>query len=242
MISDAFAAPKRTHIFLVEDDEQIVTFTSQYLQDRDFVVTSATDIDEASRIISSESVDLAVLDINLGKSSGYLLLPDLLRRSVPTIILTSFSKTEERIAGLEAGADDYLTKPFSPRELLARINAVLMRRNRSNTPKAAAFYHFNGWSLEISARKLIDADGVRIHMRSSEFQLLQMFCDHAGQTLSREEILGHLHAGSIETSDRSVDLAISRLRKLIEKNPKEPSMLITQWNAGYVFTPTVTVE
>ena len=241
MINDA-PLEKRPSIFLVEDDEQILTFTSQYLQDHNFVIVSATDIDEAQKIIGTQALDLAVLDIKVGQRSGYDLLPDLIKRSVPTIMLTSLSKTEERIAGLEAGADDYVTKPFSPRELLARINAVLMRKNRSQTSKAAAFYNFSGWSLEVGARKLIDPAGVRIHLRSSEFQLLQMFCEHSGQTLSREEILGHLHAGSAEPMDRSVDLAISRLRKLIENNPKEPSMLITQWSAGYIFTPTVTVQ
>ena len=242
MTAGAYSAPERPRIFLVEDDEQILTFTSQYLEDHDFVTISATDVAEASQIIQSQTLDLAVLDIKIGQSSGYDLLPQLIRRSVPTIMLSSFSKTEERIAGLEAGADDYLTKPFSPRELLARINAVLMRKSRSKTSKASAVFRFNGWSLEVGARKLIDAAGVRIHLRTSEFQLLQMFCEHAGQTLSREEILGHLHDGSNEIMDRSVDLAISRLRKLIEDNPKEPSMILTQWSAGYVFAPSVTAE
>ena len=241
MIEDELST-KRPSIFLVEDDEQILTFTSLYLQEHDFIIVSATDIDEAQKILSTRSLDLAVLDIQVGQRSGYDLLPALIKRSVPTIMLTSFSKTEERIAGLEAGADDYVTKPFSPRELLARINAVLMRKNRSHSPKSAAFYKFNGWNLEVGARKLVDPAGVRIHLRTSEFQLLQMFCEHAGQTLSREEILGHLYSASNEPMDRSVDLAISRLRKLIEINPKEPSMLITQWSAGYVFTPNVFVE
>lgn len=233
---------EQLRLLLIEDDEQILTFTSQYLQEHDFVIVSATDIDEAKHILGIQSLDLAVLDLKVGQRSGYDLLPDLISRSIPTIMLTSFSKTEERIAGLEAGADDYITKPFSPRELLARINAVLMRKSRSRTPKAATYFNFNGWRLDVGARKLVDPAGVRIHLRTSEFQLLQMFCEQAGQTLSREEILGHLHAGSNEPMDRSVDLAISRLRKLIENNPKEPSMLITQWSAGYVFTPNVSVE
>ena len=162
----------------------------------------------------------------------------------PIIILTAINEEIDRVIGLEMGADDYLAKPFSPRELLARIRAVLRRSSRLRPPPQidARTYEFDGWTLQTAARVLTDPTNVKIVITSAEFDLLQVFCEHPRRVLNRDQLLD-LTRGRLATPfDRSIDTLISRIRKHIERDPKNPELLKTIRLEGYMFTPEVALR
>lgn len=233
---------KTPHILVVEDDRQIRDLVAQFLELNGLRVSVAIDSREMDKALKDHTISLIVLDRMLPGEDGLTICRRLRATSdIPIILLTALSDDIERIIGLEMGADDYLGKPFNPRELLARIRAVLRRRTGEAVAatKAVRGYEFNGWQLDIQARRLHDPTGARVTLTSAEFDLLQVFCEQAGRVLAREEIIDLTQGRENGSSGRSVDILVSRLRQKIEKDPRDPVMLITVRSSGYSFAPDV---
>jgi two-component system, OmpR family, response regulator len=234
-------APMAIHsrsILLVEDDEEIKLLISRYLRDHGFEVKLAGDGNEMDRVLAKEQVDLIVLDVNLPGEDGFSICMRLRNAgSPPLIMLTARGEQTDRILGIELGADDYLVKPFVPRELLARIGAVLRRTAPdAELSEKADKYCFSGFILDPLTRRLSGPTGVRVILTSAEFDLLLTLCRNPGKVFSRDE----LKAAS--TTDRSVDILISRLRQKIEADPRDPALLQTVRSMGYTFTAKVSVQ
>jgi two-component system OmpR family response regulator len=189
-------------------------------------------------------VDLVVLDVMMPGDDGLTLCRRLRADgSIPIILLTALGGDTDRIVGLELGADDYVTKPFNPRELLARIRALIRRSGMASTPQTprtrSPVHRFSGWLLDINRRSLLSPDNHLVILTSSEFDLLAVFVEHPQHTLSREQLLEYLHGRTVHQFDRSIDVHISRLRRKIEPNPANPTIIKTIRNEGYFFTPSV---
>jgi two-component system OmpR family response regulator len=230
------------HILLIEDDTQIRDLLASYLATNDMNVTSAGDGNEADQYLATSKVDLIVLDRMLPGEDGIQICRRLRSADIPIIMLTALTTEDERVRGLDTGADDYVGKPFSPRELVSRIRAVLRRKGRDRFGRATRAYRFAGWYLDLHAQRLYDPTGTRILLTSGEFHLLQIFCENAGEALSRETIVGLTRNKDLGSSERSVDILVSRLRQKLLEDPKDPRLLITVRLAGYLFTPPVLVE
>ncbi|MGV3634718.1 MAG: response regulator [Pseudorhodoplanes sp.] len=231
------------HILVVEDDREINALIARYLRDNDCRVTSAPDGRDIESLRETNRFDLIVLDIMLPGEDGLSLCRRLRERShVPIIILTAKGQEVDRVIGLEMGADDYLTKPFSPRELLARIRAVL-RRMRAGAMIAAIpperILSFDGWTVDRGLRELRCPKGVRIALTGAEFELLQVLCERPGRVLSRDQLVDLTQGRAAGAYERSVDILISRLRRKIERDPHHPEMIKTVRSGGYLFTPSV---
>jgi two-component system OmpR family response regulator len=234
----ASSAVESRRILIVEDDEEIRSLLSRYLTDQGFKVMLAGDGKQADEVLASAQVDLIVLDINLPGEDGLSICIRLRNTgSPPLIMLTARGEDMDRILGIELGADDYLVKPFIPRELLARIGAVLRRTAPDIGPaQQINAYCFSGFLLDPFARRLLGPTGVRVILTSAEFDLLLMFCRNPGKVFSRDE----LKAAS--TTERSVDILISRLRQKIENDPRDPAHIQTVRSLGYTFTAKVSVQ
>lgn len=234
----ASTAFNRRRILLVEDDEEIKSLVSRYLTDNGFEVTTAGSGKAMDRILASQQIDLIVLDINLPGEDGFSICLRLRNtRSLPMIMLTARGEHTDRILGIELGADDYLVKPFIPRELLARIGAIFRRTTPEAEPQEEiGKYCFSGFLLDASTRRLSGPTGVRVILTSAEFDLLLTLCRNPGKVFSRDE----LKAAS--TTDRSVDILISRLRQKIEADPRDPALIQTVRSMGYTFTAKVSVQ
>lgn len=229
------------HILLVEDDVEISRLVSRYLRGHDFRISALPDGRQLCRAIEDSHIDLVLLDIMLPGEDGLSLCRRLrARSSVPIIILTAKGDELDRIVGLEMGADDYLSKPFNPRELLARIRAVL-RRVKAAAPAATRtrYLTFLGWQVDCLVRELKDPDGTRITLTGAEFGLLQVLCERAGRVLSREQLLDLTQARSAGAVGRGVDVLISRLRRKIERDPHDPMVIKTVRSGGYLFAAKV---
>jgi two-component system phosphate regulon response regulator OmpR len=226
-------------ILIVDDDPKIRDLTSQYLIDQGLNVHSANGGKEMDTFIASHQVSLIILDLMMPEESG-LAICQRLRGSgnlTPIIILTAKGDEIDRIVGLEMGADDYVSKPFNPRELLARINAVLRRNDlkqaqASNSESLA----FGPFVFSSDARSLTK-NGVPISVTSGEFELLKVFIDHPRQPLSRDQIMQLAKGRELDVFDRSIDVQISRLRKILEEDHTSPKFLQTMWGFGYIFVP-----
>ncbi len=238
MNDTASTAVKRRRILLVEDDEEIKSLVSRYLTDNGFEVRLAESGKAMDRILASQQIDLIVLDINLPDEDGFSICLRLRNTgSLPVIMLTARGEHTDRILGIELGADDYLVKPFGPRELLARIGAILRRTAPDAEPgEKIEKYGFSGFVLDASTRRLSGPTGVRVILTSAEFDLLLTLCRNPGKVFSRDE----LKAAS--TTDRSVDILISRLRQKIEVDPRDPALIQTVRSMGYTFTAKVSVQ
>ncbi|HEY8262753.1 MAG TPA: response regulator [Methyloceanibacter sp.] len=225
-------------ILLVEDDEEIRFLVSRYLADHGFKLTLAGNGEEMDKILAKEKVDLIVLDVNLPSEDGFSICMRLRNvGSPPLIMLTARGEHTDRILGIELGADDYIVKPFVPRELLARVGAVLRRtRPDSAQSEKVTKYCFASFVLDTFARRLSGPTGVRVILTSAEIELLLTFCRHPGKVFSREE----LKAAS--ATDRSVDILISRLRQKIEADPRDPALIQTVRSFGYMFTAKVSAQ
>lgn len=229
------------HILLVEDDVEISRLVSRYLRGHDFRISALPDGRQLCRAIEDSHIDLVLLDIMLPGEDGLSLCRRLrARSSVPIIILTAKGDELDRIVGLEMGADDYLSKPFNPRELLARIRAVL-RRVKAAAPAATRtrYLTFLGWQVDCLVRELKDPEGTRITLTGAEFGLLQVLCERAGRVLSREQLLDLTQARSAGAVGRGVDVLISRLRRKIERDPHDPMVIKTVRSGGYLFAAKV---
>ncbi len=232
------------HILIVEDDAAIHLLLSETLGENGFAVSTATSGAEMDRALRREAVDLVVLDVMLPGEDGFSICSRLRASSnLPILMLTALSEDVDRIVGLEIGADDYVTKPFNSRELVARIRALL-RRSRSfgaKTGRRLGPLRFAGWRLFPAERRLLSPEGVRVTTTSAEFDLLLAMCQHAGEVLSREQLLELTHGGTAGPIERSIDVHISRIRQKIEPDSRDPTFIKTVRLGGYIFTPEVEV-
>lgn len=231
------------HILFVEDDAEIRSLVADFLGQNGYRVSVARDARELDRILEVGRADLIILDIMLPKEDGLSLCRRIrVNSNVPIIMLTARGSEVDRVVGLEMGADDYLTKPFSTHELLARIRALLRRANMtSRTPRdmRAARLSFSGWKLDLGTRRLQSADGAAVPLTSGEFELLVAFCEHPGRVLTREQLLDLTRGRAAALFDRSIDIQVSRLRRKIEDDPKDPLIIQTVRAGGYIFTAEV---
>jgi len=230
------------HILVVEDDAATRDLLAQYLGDYKFQVSLAATAAEGERQLTEEVVDLVVLDLNLPDGDGLALARKLRDSSnIPIVILTGRADEVDRVVGLELGADDYVTKPFSPRELLARVRAVLRRAQAtpaSRREQALRAYRFAGWELRMGTRRLISPEGNAVALSSGEFSLLAAFLRSPRQILSRDQLLEATRLYD-DVYDRSIDVQILRLRRKIEADPAEPKLIRTERGAGYFFDADV---
>ena len=234
------------HILIVDDDREIRELVGNYLKKNGLRVSLAADGRQMRAFLDGNAVDLIVLDIMMPGEDGLKLCRELRvgrHRSTPVLMLTARSEETDRIIGLEMGADDYLTKPFSARELLARINAVL-RRTRMLPPnlqisEASRLIGFGKWRLDATARHLLDTDDTMVALSGAEYRLLRVFLDHPQRVLSREQLLNLTQGREADIFDRSIDLLVSRLRQRLLDDAREPAYIKTVRSEGYVFALAV---
>jgi two-component system, OmpR family, response regulator len=234
------------HILALDDDADIRKVLLEYLGAQDYRVSAVARGKEMLAILGSEPVDLLLLDLRLPGENGLELARQVRERSqVPILILSGQSDEADRVMGLELAADDYVVKPFSPRELLARIRALLRRTQVSAgaalPDDAVRAYRFAGWELNLRSRRLTSASGEVIPLTNSEFSLLCAFLGSPQRVLSREQLLERSRLHSLEVYDRSIDVTILRLRRRIESDSSNPALLTTERGAGYIFNCPVTV-
>jgi two-component system OmpR family response regulator len=234
---------KPPHILVVEDDREISALVARYLRSNECRVTALADGRGVERVMDGHRVDLIVLDLMLPGEDGLSICKRLRARSqVPIIMLTAKGDEVDRILGLEMGADDYLSKPFNPRELLARIRAVLRRSAilaLNPVLHGARVLGFLGWQMDRVVRELRDTKGTRVVLTDAEFSLLQALCERPGRVLSRDQLLDVTPGRSAGVFERSIDILVSRLRRKIEDDPHHPSIIKTVRSGGYLFTPVV---
>ncbi len=230
--------PKNPHIAVVDDDYDIRTSLAKYLRLHGFRVSMAADGKALGELLMTAHIDLVVLDIMMPGEDGLSVYRRILEgRSLPTIFLTALAEDIDRIVGLELGADDYLSKPFNPRELLARIKSVLRRANRlpNRSRRAKGVVEFDRWRFDFLRAEVVDEDGGIVRLSSGEHLLLVALVEHAGTTLSRDQLLDLTKGREVQLFDRSIDNVVSRLRRKLERDPKAPEIILTQWGDGYVF-------
>jgi len=233
---------KRAKILVLDDDAELRALLQRYLTEQQFSVRTVTDAAQLDRLLQREPFDVLVLDLMMPGEDGLSVCRRLrvLGETIPIIMLTARGDPVDRIVGLEMGADDYLPKPFNPRELVARIHAVLRRQSPSELPGApsetAEVFEFGDFALNLATRTLTKS-GQEIPLTTGEFSVLKVFARHPRQPLSREKLMELARGREYEVFDRSLDVQISRLRKLIELDPSSPRFIQTVWGLGYVFIP-----
>jgi two-component system, OmpR family, response regulator len=236
---------ENAHILVVDDQQEICDLVSEYLSEEGFRVSVANDGAGLREAVARGRIDLVILDLVLRGEDGLQLARELRGQSdVGIIILTGRGETVDRIIGLEMGADDYLAKPFHLRELLARVRSVLRRGTaRGERPAAArSLVRFAGWNLDLPSRALLSPSGEEVRLTTGEFELLAAFVSNANQVLSRDRLLDlsrHREAGPF---DRTIDVQVGRLRRKLEDDPKNPTMIKTVRGGGYIFTPAIESE
>lgn len=236
------------NILVVDDDREIRTGVVEYLRKNGLRASVAVDGRDMFAQLDTSAFDLVVLDIMMPGDDGLVLCRTLRsgkHRALPVLLLTARDDETDRIIGLEMGADDYVVKPFSPRELLARIKAVI-RRTRMLPPnlritETADVLSFGRWRLDTTARHLLDEEGTIVPLSGAEFRLLRVFLDHPQRVLSRDQLLNLTQGRDAELFDRSIDLLVSRLRTRLEDNAKEQSYIKTVRSEGYVFSMPITL-
>lgn len=234
------------HILVVDDDVEICQLLSQYLNKNGYKTSIAHEGRAMWQTLDTTHIDLIVLDLMLPGDDGLTLCRNLRAQSnIPVIMLTALGEETDRIIGLEMGADDYLPKPFSARELLARIKGVLRRTrtlppsSRLNKQQAPAKWRFGPWLLDSSQRHLIDANGVMTALSSTEYRLLLVFLNHPEHVLSRDQLMDLTQGRDANPLDRIIDVQVSRLRARLQDDPKEPTLIKTVRNEGYVLAVPV---
>ena len=236
------------HVLIVDDDREIRELVSGYLKKNGLRATAVADGRHMRNVLEGDTVDLIVLDVMMPGDDGLVLSRELRagkHKAIPIIMLTARSDEMDRILGLEMGADDYLAKPFSARELLARIKAVL-RRARMLPPnlqisEAGQLLRFGQWKLDTTARHLIDADGTVIALSGAEYRLLKVFIDHPQRVLNRDQLLNLTQGREAELFDRSIDLLVSRVRQRLGDDAREPTYIKTVRSEGYVFSVPIEI-
>jgi DNA-binding response OmpR family regulator len=236
----------RPHILALDDDPDLRRILTEYLGGQDLRVTAVASGRDMLEVLSNEPIDLLLLDLRLPGENGLELAHRVREQSqVPIIILSARTDEADRVMGLEMAADDYLTKPFSPRELLARIRAALRRSRlqralvtRDETLRA---YRFAGWELNVRLHRLTAGDGRQVPLTNSEYSLLCAFLSAPQRVLTRDQLLERSRLHNLEVYDRAIDVTILRLRRKIETDPSNPQLLTTERGAGYLFTAAVSV-
>ncbi len=233
------------HILVVDDDREIRRLLGDYLARNGYRVSSAADGNEMRRVLAHSTPDLVVLDVMLPGTDGLELCRELRsQNTTPVIMLTARDEEMDRVVGLEMGADDYLAKPFNPRELLARIKSVL-RRTRALPPnlrqnsQGAVRYRFSGWTLDTASHQLTAPDGVLVALSGAEYRLLLTFVEHAGAVLSRDQLLDLTRGREAAPFDRSIDVQVSRLRQKLRDDARQPRIICTLRSEGYVLASEV---
>ena len=225
------------HVLVVDDDIAVRQLVSEYLAQNDFRVSEAASGAELMGAFRAQVVDLVLLDLRLHGEDGMQLLRQLRAESqLPVIILTGRAEEADRVMGLELGADDYLTKPFSPRELLARIRPVLRRTHAGQEIHGAPVcraYRLPGWELNLRTRKLSARDGREVALSNGEFNLLAALLATANRVVTRDQLIEMSRRYDNEVYDRAIDVQILRLRRKIESNPAQPQIIVTERGAGY---------
>src|SRR5665213_731200 len=232
-------------ILMIEDDHEIASLTANFLRQNRLKVSVAHDAKTAHAVFAQTRPDIVLLDIMLPDEDGLSILRRIRSTSkVPVVMLTALGEETDRVIGLEIGADDYVTKPFSTRELLARIRAILRRgplQHFSNAENSEV-YRFEGWSLNRARRVLSNPQGVIVELTSAEFDLLSILCKHARRVMDRDQLLDMTQGRASMPFDRSIDTLISRIRRKIERDPRNPDFIKTVRLGGYLFTPVVSVQ
>jgi DNA-binding response OmpR family regulator len=230
--------PAAPHLLIVDDDPDICELVTEYLSDNEMRVTSCASGKEMFEVIDREAIDLVLLDLKLPGEDGMQLARTVRERAtLPIILLTGRKDEADRVMGLELGADDYVTKPFSPRELLARVRAVLRRYQVQTTlperdNKRRAF-RFSGWELNLRTRRLVSPSGISVELSNGELSLLNALCRAPQRVLTRDQLLSMSRLHEAEVYDRSIDVQVRRLRIKIEADPANPQLIMTERGAGY---------
>lgn len=237
------------HIAVVDDHDEIRELVGRYLEQHGFRVSAAENAAQFRGLLEAELFDLVILDVMMPGEDGLSLCRHLRRMtSLPVIFLTAMAEDTDRIVGLELGADDYLAKPFNPRELLARIRAVLRRTAPSETGQTEArvelpgLLRFGDKVLDLARQEVIGEDGVAVPLSTAEFRLLRVFLEHPGEVIKRETLIDLTSGRDAGAWDRSIDNQVSRLRRKIEADPKNPVLIKTHWGDGYCFAGKVVAE
>src|ERR1700728_789048 len=234
------------HILVVDDDPQIRGLLDEYFAENELRVSLAASGGEMSQILMDEAIDLVILDLRLAGEDGMAIARTLRSSSaIPIIMLTGVRDEADRVMGLELGADDFLTKPFSPRELLARIRTVL-RRTKSSIPTQAKqreirAYRFGEFELNLRTRRLKRINGEGISLTNGEFNLLAALLAAPGRVLTRDQLLEASRVYDNEVYDRAIDIQVLRLRRKIERDPAQPQFIVTERGAGYIFRSAVEI-
>lgn len=238
--------PRVNHLLLVDDDLDVLSLLKKFLEQHGYRVDVATDGASLWQAMQRQQPDLVILDVMLPGESGLVLCQRLRNEhSVAVIMLTAMGELSDRVVGLELGADDYLTKPFDARELLARVRAVLRRTGEVRSvlnDKPRPTLEFAGWQLDVTRRELRSPDRVMIPLSGGEFELLLVFAEHPRRVLSRQQLLDMTRGEAFEAFDRSIDVQVSRLRRKLEGDVSGSPMIRTVRNSGYLFTPSVLVK
>jgi DNA-binding response OmpR family regulator len=235
-----------SHILVIDDDPQIRALLAEYLAENGLRVSAASSGEEMSKILAEEAIDLVVLDLRLAGEDGMALVRSLRDQSaIPIVMLTGVRDEADRVMGLELGADDYLTKPFSPRELLARIRTVLRRAKSAGSGAARErqirAYRFAEFELNLRTRRLKRINGGQIVLTNGEFNLLAALLAAPERILTRDQLLEASRVYDNEVYDRAIDIQVLRLRRKIERDPSQPQFIVTERGAGYIFSAPVEV-
>lgn len=232
------------HILVVDDHRELRDLVSRALSKEGFRVSAAADGRAMRKLLADSRIDLILLDLMLPGEDGLSLCRSVRGESnIPIIMLTAKGDEVDRVIGLEMGADDYLPKPFSSRELIARIRAVLRRSHEkvpaSNVEGRQKRYRFDRWTLDTGSRELLRNDGVTVPLSTGEYDLLIVLVERPQRVLNRDQLLDLARGRSVAGLDRSIDTQVSRLRKKLELDPADPKIIKTVWGGGYTFTPAV---
>jgi DNA-binding response OmpR family regulator len=234
--------PRPPHLLVVDDDDEIRELARRYFTSNGFRVSGVADGAAMRRALAAETVDLVLLDLGLPGEDGFDLTRYLRNEWCgPVIIVTGRGESVDRVVGLELGADDYVTKPFDLRELLARVRSVLRRSattrsvDASDVPAAAETIRFAGFRLDAAARELATSDGTPIPLTTGEYELLQIFLARPNRVLTRDDLISRMHGRSAGPYDRAIDVQVGRLRRKIEADPAQPQIIKSVRGAGYLF-------
>jgi two-component system torCAD operon response regulator TorR len=243
--------PPRPRILIVDDDPVICATLAGYFEQAGYAILEASDTAQARQAMQQASIDLILLDVGLPGEDGFSLIREIRQHSqLPVIFVSSRDQDLDRILGLELGADDYVVKPFNPRELVVRARNLLRRTLGGQTPGGHAMTgqdpanetaqrDFEGWSLDLNRRCLLASDGTRVTLTRGEFNLLEALTAHPGRTLSRDALLDHVSNRDWSPSDRTVDVLIGRLRHKLGDDPRAPRLIMTMHGVGYLFAAAV---
>lgn len=229
---------KIQHILVIDDDPRVLRVLETYLQREGYDICTANCVDKARQQISAQEWALIILDIGLPDEDGFSFAREIrTQSSVPLIMLTGKTETIDKVVGLELGADDYITKPFEERELLARIRSVLRRSQTSSnsSPEKTCIACFSDWRLDLSRHELFSPNGEQVHLTSHEFRLLEVFIECPNRVLSRDMLMDRIVGRDWNSLDRSIDVLIAKLRKKIEQDPTQPRLIKSIRGEGYKF-------